>query len=113
MPPYLALLSTLIGSNYPCLKQIFMVPKVFEPLKCDCIYFVTSHPFPRHPDPHSLLLLEVVVIVVFIIITIIITISIMAFSDATELVLNFFFKLKCRIEQGYINTKSFQTGECK
>ena len=36
MPPDLALLSTLIGSNYPCLELIFMVPKVFEPLKFDC-----------------------------------------------------------------------------
>ena len=33
MPPDLALLSTLIGSNYPCLELIFMVPKVFEPLE--------------------------------------------------------------------------------
>ena len=40
MPPDLALISTLIGSNYPCLELIFMVPKVFEPLKFDCIYFV-------------------------------------------------------------------------
>ena len=37
MPPNLALLSTLIGSNYPCLKLIFMVPKAFEPSKFDCI----------------------------------------------------------------------------
>ena len=37
MPPDLALLSTLNGSNYPCLGLIFMVPKVFEPLKFDCI----------------------------------------------------------------------------
>ena len=37
MPPYLALLLTLIGSNYPCLELIFMVPKVFEPLK---FYFI-------------------------------------------------------------------------
>ena len=36
MPPDLALLSTPIGSNYPCLELIFMVPKVFEPLKFDC-----------------------------------------------------------------------------
>ena len=36
MPPDLALLSTLIGSNCPCLELIFMVPKVFEPLKFDC-----------------------------------------------------------------------------
>ena len=38
MPPDLALLSTLNGSNYPCLELIFMVPKVFEPLKFDCTY---------------------------------------------------------------------------
>ena len=36
MRPDLALLSTLISSNYPCLELIFMVPKVFEPLKFDC-----------------------------------------------------------------------------
>ena len=39
MPSDLALLSTLIGSNYPFLELIFMVSKVFEPLKFDC----TSH----------------------------------------------------------------------
>ena len=38
MPPDLALLSTLISSNYPCLELIFMVPKVFEPLKFNCIW---------------------------------------------------------------------------
>ena len=37
-PPDLALLPTLIGSNYLCLELIFMVPKVFEPVKFDCIY---------------------------------------------------------------------------
>ena len=37
MPPDLALLSTLIGSNYPCLELIFMVPMVFKPLKFDCM----------------------------------------------------------------------------
>ena len=37
MPPDLALLSTLISSNYPCLELIFMVPKVYKPLKFDCI----------------------------------------------------------------------------
>ena len=36
MPPDLALKSTLIGSNYPCLELIFMVPMVFESLKFDC-----------------------------------------------------------------------------
>ena len=38
MPPDLALLSTLIGLNYPYLELIFMVQKVFEPLKFYCIY---------------------------------------------------------------------------
>ena len=38
MPPDLALSSTLIGSNYPCLELIFMVPNLFEPLKFDCMY---------------------------------------------------------------------------
>ena len=33
MPPDLALLSTLNGSNSPCLNLIFMVQKVYEPLK--------------------------------------------------------------------------------
>ena len=42
MPPDLALLSTLIGSNYSCLELIFMVPKVFEPLKFDCKYTVVN-----------------------------------------------------------------------
>ena len=37
MPCDLALLSTLIGSNCPCLELILMVPKVLEPLKFDCI----------------------------------------------------------------------------
>ena len=40
MPPDLALSSTLIGSNYPCLELIFVVPKVFEPLTFDCIVFI-------------------------------------------------------------------------
>ena len=38
MPPDLALRLTLISSNYPCLENICMVPKVFEPLKFYCIY---------------------------------------------------------------------------
>ena len=37
MPPVMAQIVTLCGSNYPCLKQIFMVPKGFEPSKFDCI----------------------------------------------------------------------------
>ena len=44
IPPDLALLSTLIGSNYPCLEQVFMVPKVFEPLKFDCICLIRARP---------------------------------------------------------------------
>ena len=36
MPPDLALRLTLISSNHPCLEQIFMVPKVYEPLKFYC-----------------------------------------------------------------------------
>ena len=36
IPPDLALLSILTGSNYPCLELIFMVPKMFEPMKFDC-----------------------------------------------------------------------------
>ena len=39
MSPVLALLSTLTGSNYPCLELICMVPRVFEPFKFDCINF--------------------------------------------------------------------------
>ena len=37
MPPIQALLSALISSNYSCLEPLFMVPKVFEPLKIGCI----------------------------------------------------------------------------
>ena len=37
MHPDLALRLTLTGSNYPCLELIFMVPKVFEPLKFYCM----------------------------------------------------------------------------
>ena len=39
MLPELALRLTLISSNYPCLEGIFMVPKVFEPLKFYFIWF--------------------------------------------------------------------------
>ena len=38
VPPDLALWLTLISSNYPYLKHIFMVLKMFEPLKCCCIF---------------------------------------------------------------------------
>ena len=33
---------TLISSNYPCLEHIFMIPKVFEPLKFHCISIFTG-----------------------------------------------------------------------
>ena len=45
MPPDLALSSTHISSNYPCLKLIFIVPKVLEPLKFYCISFEISLSF--------------------------------------------------------------------
>ena len=45
MTPDLAQLSTLIGSNYPCLELISMVPKVFEPLKFYCIYKLSHYYF--------------------------------------------------------------------
>ena len=38
--PDLAPWLTLSGSNYPCLEQFSMVPKMFEPLKFDCTYMV-------------------------------------------------------------------------
>ena len=38
MPPDLALWLILTGSNYPCLEQINMVPKMFELLRFDCTY---------------------------------------------------------------------------
>ena len=47
MPPDLAQLSILISSNYPCLKLIFMVPNVFEPLKFDCNFFPIVPCFKR------------------------------------------------------------------
>ena len=37
MPPGMALIVTLRGSNYRCLEQIFMVLKGFEPSKFDCM----------------------------------------------------------------------------
>ena len=39
MPPGLALWLTLICSNYPCLEHLFMVQKVFEPLKLGLYFF--------------------------------------------------------------------------
>ena len=40
MPADLAVWLILISSNYPCLEHNSMVPKVFEPLKFYCIYFI-------------------------------------------------------------------------
>ena len=33
---------TLSGSNYPCLERISMVPKMFEPLRSDCIWLAPN-----------------------------------------------------------------------
>ena len=55
MPPDLVLSSTLIGSNYPCLELIFMVPKVFEPLKFDCIWSVNKKSYQFCLDTFHLL----------------------------------------------------------
>ena len=35
---------TLSGSNYPCLERISMVPKMFEPLRFDCIVMYRRTP---------------------------------------------------------------------
>ena len=32
-------MNTLSGSNYLCLQRISMVPKMFEPLRFDCIQY--------------------------------------------------------------------------
>ena len=45
---------SLSGSNSPCLKQIFIVPKVFEPLKFDCRW--TNHGITVIHHPHQTLL---------------------------------------------------------
>ena len=37
--PNLTLWLTLSGSNYPCLEQLSMVPKIFEPLKFDYLIY--------------------------------------------------------------------------
>ena len=42
MPPDLALLSTLIGSNFPCLDLIFMVPNCSLAAYCLQIYLFSS-----------------------------------------------------------------------
>ena len=47
MPSDLVLLSTLIGSNYPCLELIFMVPEVFEPLRFNCIGAIYCPLYPN------------------------------------------------------------------
>ena len=53
MPPGQELLLTLIGSNYPCLELIFMVSKVFEPLKFDCIPIID---FLRREHPSFIII---------------------------------------------------------
>ena len=39
----MALCFTVISSNYPYLEHVFMVQKVFEPLKFYCIFFFTGN----------------------------------------------------------------------
>ena len=43
MPPDFTLRLTLISLNYPCFELIFIVPKVFEPLKFDCNIYKNFH----------------------------------------------------------------------
>ena len=49
MPSDLVLSSTLIGLNYLCFELIFMVPKVFGPLKFDC----TLYSFVKKVEKHK------------------------------------------------------------
>ena len=58
MPPDLALLSTFIGSNYPYLELILMVPKVFEPLKFYCIFIFAYFAKGVNPLQKGSLLVE-------------------------------------------------------
>ena len=57
--PDLALLSNLIGSNYPCFKLIFMVPKVFEPLKIKSLVMSMMVSFCAVLFPHMVSLDEI------------------------------------------------------
>ena len=49
MSPDLALWLALISSDYPCLEHIFMVPKVFEPLK---FYYTCIFNFRKYLAGH-------------------------------------------------------------
>ena len=40
--PVCLLCLTLSGSNYPCLEQSSKVPKMFKPLRFDCIVSITQ-----------------------------------------------------------------------
>ena len=42
----------LSGSNYPCLKQFSMVPKIFEPLKVDWIHGKWAMPWGKVSSGH-------------------------------------------------------------
>ena len=53
MPPDLALWLTLISSNYPCLKHIFMVLKVFEPMKFYCSFMEPYRKYLKYPSDSS------------------------------------------------------------
>ena len=50
MPPGMALIVTLCGSNYRCLEQIFMVPKGFEPSKFNCILKILPPKTDKNSD---------------------------------------------------------------
>ena len=47
-PPALALRLILTSSNYPCLEHIFIVPKMFEPLK----FYCNQKPIQSNPTSH-------------------------------------------------------------
>ena len=49
MPPNLALWLTLSGSTYPYLEKISVNPKMFEPLRLDCIVHQYYHYFKTGP----------------------------------------------------------------
>ena len=49
MPPSMALIVILRGSDYRSLEQMFMVPKGFEPSKFDCMKILF---FPEYKVLH-------------------------------------------------------------
>ena len=43
---------TFLGTNYPCLEDVSMVPKMFEPLKLDCSWRNFNDTHARSPSMH-------------------------------------------------------------